>query len=72
MEMERKYSLLTAEYDNLKEGFRFKCADLEEWKKKHHELEVSRFQEIEELRNQFESYKRSGLVKIYKIRPINA
>lgn len=57
-----RYSELERENETLKASYKYKFEEAEEWKKKHYEQEVIRYQELEDLKQQFETYKKSNIV----------
>lgn len=47
----------------MKQALEEKQEEAEDWKKKHLNLEIQRAKEIEELRKQFEAFKRANIVR---------
>lgn len=67
IDSEEKLQKLNAEIERLTDVLQGKTKEVEEWRKKFQTLEVTRAQEIEDLRVQFETYKKSNLVRLFSL-----
>lgn len=63
-DFDRRYGFLVAEHEKLQNDNRSKQHEIEELKQKYFELEMMRLRDLEEFKQQFESYQRSNIVII--------
>ena len=63
IELENKMTYFKVEIDRLNTLYDDRTREVETWKEKYAQLENSRFIEIEEVRTQFETLKRSSMVR---------
>lgn len=63
IELENKMTYIKVEMDRLTTLYEDRTREVDAWKEKYAQLENSRFIEVEEVRTQFETLKRSSLVR---------